>query len=212
MIKTSSRRVLIALGALLCIGARAPKKELPVELKRVLKNFRSCPGLEARFEEKKHIALLAAPLTQRGKIYFYPPNKLARLTTEPRPSHIVLSGNRVIARDESGRRSIDLSDKPSLRELVHSILHVLAGNELHLMVNYKHEFSGSSDKTWSLKLVPRNEKVLNMVRSFSFLGKRSQLHELHVLEANGDKSFTRFSKINDRRKFSKSELKKFFKI
>src|SRR5262249_31687951 len=52
------------------------------------------PGVEARFLERREIALLSEPLETRGTIVFVPPDRLVRTTSEPSQTRLVIAGER----------------------------------------------------------------------------------------------------------------------
>lgn len=184
----------------------------PVGLRPLLAEFKKSPGIEARFTEEKKIALLAAPLKSTGKIYFHAPDSLARIVEKPRSSHLVMTGKKIVMKDKSGRKEVDLSDKPALRGLVTSLLHVLSGDEKKLLADFSVAMTGTKASGWSLALIPRNSSLKKMIRSFELKGKGIVLSELRVKEASGDVSVTRFSEVNTKRKFKREDIARYFGI
>lgn len=187
-------------------------KALPPYLSELLAAFRKCPGLSADFIEEKHIVLLGAPLKSSGRIYFHPPYHIARVTEKPNKSHLVVSGKKIVVKEGNSRKEVDLSDKPALRDLIGSLLHLLSGDEQQLRANYEVNFRQEKSTEWHLVLFPRNSAVKKLVESFSFAGSGIVLRELRVKEKNGDESITRFSSVNTERKFSAKEIAQIFEI
>src|SRR5262249_34114382 len=70
--------------------AAAGAAAAPPTLAALLEGFRTMPGFEARFEEEKTLALLAAPLKSRGRLYFAPPATLLRRVEAPDPHDILI--------------------------------------------------------------------------------------------------------------------------
>lgn len=195
-------------------GAGIPEARasaLPARLRELLAAFGKCPGLEARFSEEKMIALLAAPLKSSGKVYFYPPKSLARIVEKPRRSHLVVQGAKIIVREGSERREVDFSDKPALRGLIGSLLHILAGNEQRLEADFHAAFKEDASG-WHLELKPKQEALRKLVTALAFSGKDLRLSELRIKEANGDETVTHFSEVNEKRTFSPAEIKEYFEI
>lgn len=218
--RTQTRRqALLALGTVLVPGTvvftgalpSARASTVPARLRELLGAFRKCPGLEARFSEEKTIALLAAPLKSSGKVYFYPPKSLARIVEKPRRSHLVLKGAKIIVREDKDRREIDFSDKPALRGLIGSLLHILTGDEERLAADYHVHFEEDS-AGWRLELKPKPESLRKLVSGLSFSGRELKLLDLRVKEASGDETVTRFSEVNEKRTFSAAEIKEYFEI
>lgn len=185
---------------------------LPAGLKQLLDKFKAMSGLSADFKEEKHIALLAAPLYSSGTVYFHPPHSLARIVTQPQASHLVLTGKRIVVKDKDGRHEVDMSDKPALQGLINSLLHVLSGNEESLVSAYKIHFVDAGKGTWSLTLTPKSRSVRGMIKSFTLAGEALKLSELRVKEASGDETITRFSNVNEKRQFTRDEIRRLFEI
>jgi outer membrane lipoprotein-sorting protein len=185
---------------------------LPARLRELLTQFQSCPGLEAQFSEEKNIVLLSAPLRSSGKIYFRPPQSLARITDKPRVSHVVVNDQKIVVKEDKVRKEIDFSDKPALAGLIGSLLRVLAGDAERLAADYSAEFSEEGTVGWRLRLVPKKADLARLIEALTFLGKDLKLSELRVKEANGDETVTRFSNVNEKRKFTPAEVKQYFEI
>ena len=79
-----------ASAALAALGLAAAAAAATPELDEILRRMASARGVEAPFEERKEIALLAQPLETRGVIYFVPPDRFARFTTSPGASALVV--------------------------------------------------------------------------------------------------------------------------
>ena len=54
-----------------------------LSLDALLAQFKQVPGLFARFEEKKYMALLAKPLVNSGTLHFVRDGRVARHVTQP---------------------------------------------------------------------------------------------------------------------------------
>lgn len=208
------RQVLAGLVGLVFTGTLSDvdASTLPAGLRALLSDFRRCPGLEAHFSEEKNIILLAAPLRSSGKVYFHPPQSLARVVEKPRPSHLVVSRTKIVVKEDNVRKEVDFSDKPALRGLISSLLHVLSGDEERLTADFETHFLEEGAASWRLRLVPKAAALRRLIESLAFSGKALKLSELRVKEANGDETVTRFSDVNEKRKFTKSEIKQYFEI
>lgn len=191
-------------------------------LDELLDGFRKSPGLSARFEEHKHIALLEAPLKSTGALYFLPEDKLARHVERPKRSVLLLAGKQLRIADEGGTRTLDLAKTPALAALVQSFAQVLRGDRSALDANYHVAFRSAArskdDSTrgemgsWQLRLMPRAEPLSKMVTSIELTGTGSTIATLTVSEPNGDRSVTRFSDVDARRRFNAEERKRLFAL
>ena len=201
---------------------RAAEHEDSRALDELLDGFRKSPGLSARFEEHKHIALLEAPLKSSGALYFSPEDALARHVERPKRSVLLLTGKQLRIADESGTRKLDLTKTPALAALVQSFAQVLRGDRSALDANYhvtfrsaassKGDSAGRGPGFWQLRLTPRGEPLSKMVTSIELTGTGSTIATLTVSEPNGDRSVTRFSDVDTRRRFSEEERKRLFTL
>jgi outer membrane lipoprotein-sorting protein len=107
-------------------GTRAAEE--PPTLEALMKGMAGASGVVARFREEKRLALLSEPVESRGTLYFVPPNRLSRETTEPSASRLVIDGNRVSFRDAAGGDAMDLSASPIAREYVSNFIVLFNGD------------------------------------------------------------------------------------
>lgn len=190
----------------------AQAESLPTRLRALLSDFKKCPGVSAHFSEEKNIVLLSAPLKTSGKIYFHPPHSLARVVESPRKSHVVITGTKIVIKEDNVRKEVDFSNKPALRGLITSLLHILAGDAERLTADYEAQFVEEGATGWRLVLIPKKDELRRLVSSLTFSGKELKLTELRVKEANGDETVTRFSNVNEKRTFTKAEIAQYFEI
>lgn len=177
-------------------------------LDRLFARFSKAEGFSANFVETKKIAFLKAPLTNEGRIYFAPPARFARHVDKPTKSSLYIDGDQLVVVDGSGRKNIDLEATPAVKELLQSVLHLLAGKRAEIERAYRLEFS-STARDWTLVLTPKNEKLRGILKQLRFSGSGESLGEMKLVEASGDTSTLVFSQVRHGRKFTEAELKKF---
>ena len=68
------------------------------DLARLMERLASNGIVSADFEETRHISLLSDAIETAGVLYFAPPDRLARHTTRPGDSRVVVHGTRVAFR------------------------------------------------------------------------------------------------------------------
>src|SRR5512139_2926348 len=112
--KRRARLALACLAACAALGADEPAPP-PLELDFLLLQMSGTPGVVADFHERKFLRLLDAPLESEGTIYFQPPDRLARVTTKPARTRLVLDGGRMRFADEAGASDVALADNPVAR-------------------------------------------------------------------------------------------------
>ena len=203
----------------------------PPTLAALLAGFRTMPGFEARFEEEKTLALLAAPLRSRGRLYFAPPATLLRRVDAPNPHDILIREHVVrIATPRSGAsdslsdslsdpardvETIDLARRADVRPLVESMLWIFSGDFAQLEAIYRIDYqvlAPSASGRWLLRLSPRSEPLSSLIRELAISGRGHVADGLEVTETSGDHTTTRILDANSQRRFAAGEIEKLFGI
>jgi outer membrane lipoprotein-sorting protein len=144
---------------------------------------------KARFVERKHMAILNAPLESSGTLVYVAPARLEKHTLAPRAESLVLDGDDItITSSEPGqRRMLNLQDYPLIRAFVESIRSTLAGDLPTLTRFYEVELAGSERK-WRLKLKPGEPGMQEVVREIRISGGSGSISAIETIETNGDRS------------------------
>lgn len=199
-------------AAALAAGSPPPAPDLAAVLERMA----STPGVEASYVERKELSLLARPLESRGVIYFVPPDRFARFTTEPGFSSLVVDGEGVRFREGRDGEEMDLSGSPMARGFVESFMVLWRGDREELARLYALELEpGSADGTsgeggWALRLTPRHAPLSRMIRAILLEGDEGGMRRMTVEEKDGDRTVTRFERVDPRREFAAAELQRIF--
>ena len=192
-------------------GAARPEGTGAVDAASLLHAFSGMPGLEARFREEKHIALLARPLTSEGRLFFTHPGLLLRRVETPRPSEVIINSERVVLRDASGEQALDLRARKDLRPFVESLTWILAGNQKALDGVYAVTFEPERGKEpWQLTLKPKVEPLSRLIAHIRIQGSGYAVARIEVMETNGDSTLTTILDANPRRTFDAAERTKLF--
>ena len=220
------RRAIAALVALIALAAGAASAAsnadvAPPTLALLLAGFRTLPGFEARFEEVKTLALLAAPLRSRGRLYFAPPATLLRRVDAPNP-HDILIREQVVRIATPGSKdsprdiqTIDLAERDDVRPLVESMLWIFSGDLAQLEAIYRIDYqvlAPPASGRWQLGLTPRQAPLSSLIRSLSISGRGHAAESLEVIETGGDRTTTRFLDANPERRFAPGEIEVLFGI
>jgi hypothetical protein len=214
-------RALSALAALLVLalasplgGARADAgAEAPATLDALFEGLRGMPGLEARFEEEKHVALLSSPLVSRGRIYFAPPSTLLRRVESPARADVLLTPAGVRLRQGGHEEVIDLRARPDVRPLVESMLWIFRGDRAALEGAFHVEYrrlEGADAGRWRLSLRPRGAPLDRLIAELSLEGRGFAVERIEVRETSGDRTVTRILEADPRRTFSSEERRRLF--
>ena len=70
--------------------------------------FSESQGVRARFKEERQLSILTNPIQTEGELFFSPPNRLARHTRLPGQSSLIVDGDRLTLRDETGEQIVSL--------------------------------------------------------------------------------------------------------
>jgi hypothetical protein len=225
-----SMLILVALAALPA-ASMAEAEAAPANLAALLTGFRTMTGFEARFEEEKRLALLAAPLRSRGRLYFSPPSTLLRRVEAPNPHDILIHDHVVrIATPRSSAipgeargpaetgpklETIDLEGRDDVRPLVESMVWIFAGDLAAIERIYRIDYqvlTPTGNGGWTLRLAPREASLSRLIRELVISGRGRTVEQLEVIEAGGDRTTTRILDANPTRRFESGEIEAIFGV
>jgi hypothetical protein len=219
--------------ALLLAGARpalaepAPSPAAPAasdagasssQLDALFVAFGKSPGLVAKFREERQIALLVAPLKSEGTVHFERSKGLARHTTAPKKSSLLLNGGTLTVWDGSKTEVIQLTGQPALRAFADSFSMFLAADRQGLEKVFRLELTTSpsdvrdAKEKWKLRLVPLAPQLQKMIKELEVVGQGVVLSTLRVMEASGDVSTTTFYDVDANKKYTASEAAAVFRV
>jgi outer membrane lipoprotein-sorting protein len=198
--------VACALSLLLAAASPPAHAESPT-LEQLMRGLASSHGVITEFRETKQIALLAQPLESRGRMYFAPPDRLARFTFEPSESALIIDGDRLLFRDADAEE-LDLSNNPMARAFVDNFIVLFNGDLERLEHRYRSELS-TDGESWSLRLKPRSAPLSVFVIDVSLSGDADGIREMTIRNVDGDETVTRLES-SAQRVFSADELQRLF--
>jgi outer membrane lipoprotein-sorting protein len=181
----------------------------PPTLEALMQGMSGAPGVEARFREQKQLALLSEPLESRGTLYFVPPDRLSRETSEPSQTRLVIDGDRFFFRDAAGAQTMDLSASPIAREYVSNFIVLFNGDLEALRRRYDPAFDADANG-WTLVLRPRAGRLREFIERVTLVGRGRALERMELVEAGGDRTTTWFEAVRTDRAFSPEELARIF--
>lgn len=183
----------------------------PLTLETLMRGMASASGVRAAFREEKQLQLLEAPLVSEGMLYFVPPARLARVTTQPGRSTLVIDGGRLAYSDETGQGGVDLAGNRVARTLVENFVVLFAGDLPALRERYTVEFT-TEGRSWRMLLLPRAAPLKSFLASIELRGEDRALVAIDLREADGDRTVTRFERVETDARFSPEELARLFSI
>jgi hypothetical protein len=158
-------------------------------IEQLMQDLAQVKSAEARFVERRYLAILTAPLESSGTLTYIAPHRLEKHTLAPRTESLVLERGQLTL--ESGepkrRRTIRLEDYPVIGVFVESIRSTLAGDLDQLNRLYGIALEGDERK-WRMVLRPGDPKTQEMVSEIRISGSRNWIGSIEFLEAGGDRS------------------------
>lgn len=156
------------------------------ELMRSLAQVRS---RTARFVERKHVAILNAPLESSGTLVYTAPGRLEKHTLVPRAESLVLDGDRLTLEDRGRdqKRTFALQEQPVIQAFVEGIRSTLAGDLATLSRFYQVVLEGD-ERRWRLLLRPSEQRMQDFVHEIRISGSRDRIRTVEVVETGGDRS------------------------
>jgi hypothetical protein len=200
---------LLSLVAVCLLAADAPTVAGTLTLDELLRHMATTRGVVATFREVKVLALLDAPLETRGTLYFVPPDKLARVTTSPATTRLVLEKGRMRFEDEAGVNEIDLSSNPVARQFAENLIVLWRGDRAALEALYTLDFHADGPR-WQLGLKPKAAPLDRFVTSIRLSGDGPALREMELMETDGDRTLTVFEKTDADHLFDAEEERAIF--
>lgn len=194
------------------VWASAGRAAPPTPLEDLLARFKAMPGLEAQFREEKRFAMLDAPLVSEGALHFAPPGRLARHTTTPVRSTVLIDGDRLAFGDERGQSEIDLAQKPVVRLFVDAFVKLLAGDQAALERLFAAEHTALPDDAWTLVLLPKVSPMKGIIERLELRGAGLVLDRMRLLEVGGDETITTFSRVDAERRYTPEEAARLFRL
>jgi outer membrane lipoprotein-sorting protein len=188
--RIAARAALALLASAFCIAA-APAAEPAApgawDVKRLMQELAQVKSAKARFVERKHLAILNAPLESSGTLTYTAPGKLEKRTLAPRAESLLLDGDRLTLESKGQRRTFALPQYPEVWAFVESMRSTLAGDLATLQRYYQVELEGSEGQ-WRLTLKPVESGMQKMVSEIRIQGSGSQVGSIEILETGGDRS------------------------
>jgi hypothetical protein len=159
------------------------------DVRQLMQELAQVKTARGRFVERKHLAILNAPLQLTGTLIYIAPSRLEKHTLAPRQESLVLEGGELTIerKEKNQRRTVLLQDYPVVRAFVESIRSTLAGDLATLDRYYEVALDGDARK-WRLVLKPSDPQMREVVSEIRINGERSWINAIEVLEVGGDRS------------------------
>jgi len=186
------RAVLLLFAAGICTSAASAAESGDAagwDIKRLMQELGQVKTANARFVERKHLAILNAPLEISGTLVYVAPSRLEKHTLAPRPESLVLEREELTieSKERNQRRTLVLQDYPVIWAFVESIRSTLAGDLPTLSRFYQVSLDGG-ERRWRLTLKPSERGMQDVVSEIRISGDRSWISTIEIIETGGDRS------------------------
>ena len=190
-------------AALLAVALAAGSPLIPAAtaadwgVEQLMRALGEVKSSQARFVERKHIAILSAPLEHSGVLLYVAPDRLEKHTLTPRRESLLLERDRLTIEspDRNQRRTVSLQDYPVVWAFVEGIRSTLAGDLAMLTRFYEVKLEGA-ERRWRLLLQPRDPQMVEVVREIRLSGSQSRIDAIEIVETNGDRSVMTITRDN----------------
>ena len=158
-----------------------------VSLDELMEQFSRTPMANARFIERKQLALLETPLTLEGTLSYRAPDYLKKEVNRPDHSLFEIRGDLLYIETSTEQRTLSLDSHPLIRAFAESYRATLSGNKIMLEQHFETELTGTIDE-WSLRLLPKNSEVRSHIVTILLTGSENHILSAKTIEASGDTS------------------------
>lgn len=179
---------LAALAAAAAWGA-PPAAGADLGVEELMRSLAQVRSRTARFVERKHVAILNAPLVSSGTLVYTAPGRLEKHTVAPRAESLVLDGDRLTLEDRGRdqKRSFALPEHPVIQAFVEGVRSTLAGDIATLSRFYEVALEGN-ERRWRLLLRPREQRMQDFVSDIRISGSLDRIRTIEIVETGGDRS------------------------
>jgi hypothetical protein len=195
---------------LVAAAGAAAEGDSALTLGELMRGMATAQGVVADFTERKEMALLVEPIEQRGRLYFVPPGRLARFTSAPGFSSLIVDGEDVRFREGIDGDAFDLSGNPMARVFVDNFIVLWSGDREKLERLYVPQLA-SVGQRWQLSLAPRRAPLDRFIERIVLKGQGHAIAEMEVREIDGDRTTTVFDSVETDRAFAPAELERLFR-
>lgn len=191
------RHFLLPFACLFAAAIAVPSYAADWDIDQLMQTLAQTRSGQARFVEKKSIAILDQPVESSGELLYTAPDRLEKRTVKPKPETMVVQGDKLEI--ERGRQKIkvQLQEYPELAAFIDSIRGTLAGDRKALERSYQLSLEGTA-QGWTLKLVPVDSKMKQVVALIRITGARDEIRSINVTQVDGDSSNMLIEKVAPR--------------
>lgn len=176
-------RIMLALAMLLALPTRSQAAGWGID--QLMGELAQTRVSQAKFTEKKFIAMLDQPVESSGELFYSAPDRLEKRTLKPRYETLLVEGGVLTIERGRKRHRLTLQDYPELAAFIESIRGTLSGDRRALERYFRLSLNGNATQ-WSLQLVPLQPAMLAVVSQIRVKGARDQVRSIEIAQPDGD--------------------------
>lgn len=157
------------------------------QLTDLMQQLAQVKNAQARFVERKYIALLDQPVESAGELSFTAPDRMEMRTLRPKKQSLLLEGKRLTMAQDGRSRTVSLDTYPEVAAFVEGIRGTLAGDRQALERVYQVHLIGNAAR-WQLLLVPREAAMSRIISRIRIGGSQGEVLSVAYDHADGDRS------------------------
>ena len=188
------RALLQCLGLLALAPLAATSRADDFQLADLMHELATVRSAQARFVERKYIALLDKPVESSGELSFTAPDRMEMRTLLPKKQSLVLEGNRLTLEQDGRQRTVNLQSYPEVAAFIEGIRGTLSGDREALERVYKVHLLGTAAR-WQLLLEPRDAQMNRIISRIRIGGSQSDVTLVAYDHADGDRSEMRITPV-----------------
>lgn len=189
------RRTLVqGLGTAALWACSLPGHADDFQLTDLMRELGKVRNSQARFVERKYIALLDKPVESSGELSFTAPDRMEMRTLMPKKQSLLLEGNRLTMEQDGRQRTVNLQSYPEVAAFIEGIRGTLSGDREALERVYKVHLLGTAAR-WQLLLEPRDTSMSRIISRIRIGGNQSDVTLVAYDHSDGDRSEMRITPI-----------------
>ena len=151
--------------------------------------------IESDFIQEKHLSVLSNEIISKGSFCFRKENNIRWEYTGPYQYLIIISGEKIFLKDESGQQQYDMESNKMFQEMNRFISGCIQGDILKDEADYRTEYL-ENEQEYFVILEPNSRALHDMLNEVQIAFDRDDLtvNRITMLEPGGD--YTRIDFVN----------------
>lgn len=155
----------------------------------------STQTIVCNFVQEKNLSVLSEKVVSKGQFFFKKENNIRWEYTDPYKYLIIISNNQLFTRDDKNQNQYDLQSSVVFQEMNKFISGCVQGDILKNDKDYVVTYFESS-RSYYVKLIPRNEKMKQMLNEVQIYFDRKDLTVSSLKMVESGEDYTRITFID----------------